>query len=183
LATRCRDRYNYEVIRVSIDDFHNPKSVRYRRGRDSPEGYWLDAFDYQKFRAYVLEPLGAGGSRFYRSRHHDLSTDLVLGHESSSNALPGSVVIVDGVFLHRQELIGAWNFSVFLDVSAEICRERMLIRDGIEMKLDATARYYGAHLLYFADCSPKEKATVLIENSSPQNPIVIKAPSLVDALY
>jgi len=33
------------VIRASVDDFHRPRADRYRRGRTSPQGYWLDSFD------------------------------------------------------------------------------------------------------------------------------------------
>lgn len=34
------------VVRVSADDFHHPREVRYRRGRTSPKGFWLDSYDY-----------------------------------------------------------------------------------------------------------------------------------------
>ena len=51
------------AARVSVDDFHNPREVRYRRGRTSPSGFWLDSFDYDRLREYVLAPLGPGGSR------------------------------------------------------------------------------------------------------------------------
>jgi uridine kinase len=44
------------VVRVSLDGFHRPRRVRYRRGRTSPEGCWLDSFDYAQFRAEVLDP-------------------------------------------------------------------------------------------------------------------------------
>jgi uridine kinase len=30
------------VVRVSLDDFHNVRAVRYRLGRDSPQGFWRD---------------------------------------------------------------------------------------------------------------------------------------------
>lgn len=29
-----------EVIRASVDSFHHPREIRYRRGRLSPEGYF-----------------------------------------------------------------------------------------------------------------------------------------------
>ena len=29
-----------QLIRASIDDFHRPRELRYRRGRDSPEGFY-----------------------------------------------------------------------------------------------------------------------------------------------
>src|SRR5438045_8514299 len=54
------------AIRASVDDFHRPAEERYIRGRLSPDGYYLDAFDYPAVRTALLLPLGHGGSR--RSR-------------------------------------------------------------------------------------------------------------------
>ena len=34
------------VIRASIDGFHNPGYIRYKRCKDSPEGYYYDSFNY-----------------------------------------------------------------------------------------------------------------------------------------
>lgn|ERR1019366_3001970 len=50
-----------KTIRVSIDDFHQPRNVRYRRGPLSPEGYLEDSFDYDAVGRLVLEPLAPGG--------------------------------------------------------------------------------------------------------------------------
>jgi uridine kinase len=33
------------VVRASVDDFHRPRGQRYRRGRSSPSGFWLDSLD------------------------------------------------------------------------------------------------------------------------------------------
>src|SRR3712207_6714848 len=46
------------VVRVSADDFHRPRALRHRRGRDSPEGSWLDSYDYPALRRRVLDPFG-----------------------------------------------------------------------------------------------------------------------------
>lgn len=56
LAETLRERHR-EVIRVSVDDFHHVRAIRYRRGRDSAEGFWLDSFNYSRLRADVLDPL------------------------------------------------------------------------------------------------------------------------------
>ena len=88
------------VLRISIDDFHHPREIRYKRGRTSSEGYWLDNFDYGRFRADVVAPLSVGGSRSYRARSHDLSSDAVLNEEPFRTASPQSIVIIDGVFVH-----------------------------------------------------------------------------------
>src|SRR5437763_3560056 len=45
LAAGLRGR-GREAIRASIDGFHRPRAARYRRGPDSPEGYYEDSFDY-----------------------------------------------------------------------------------------------------------------------------------------
>lgn len=34
------DAAGRRVIRASVDSFHNPRVVRYRRGRQSPEGFF-----------------------------------------------------------------------------------------------------------------------------------------------
>ncbi|MGZ6754483.1 MAG: uridine kinase, partial [Nocardioides sp.] len=41
-----------------------------------------------------------------------------------------AVVVVDGLFLHRDELVDAWDFSVFLEVPFDETARRMAVRDG-----------------------------------------------------
>ena len=162
------------VIRISVDDFHNVSAVRYRRGRSSPEGFWLDSFNYERLRADVLEPLGPGGSRRYRSLAHDLASDAVLT-PAPKVAPPGSVVVVDGLFLHRDELAGVWDFSIFLEVPFEVAAKRMATRDGTvpDPQHPSMRRYVEAQQLYFGQCAPHQRASVVIENT------VLDAPRLV----
>ena len=63
------------VIRASVDDFHNPRSLRYARGRYSPDGFYLDSYDYDSFRRLLLEPLSPGGSGRYVAKRFDLDND------------------------------------------------------------------------------------------------------------
>jgi uridine kinase len=44
------------VISTSVDHFHNPEKVRYAKGRDSAEGYYLDSFNYQAIKEMILDP-------------------------------------------------------------------------------------------------------------------------------
>jgi uridine kinase len=41
------------VSRVAADEFLRPREERYRRGRDSPEGYYADSFDHASLGAAV----------------------------------------------------------------------------------------------------------------------------------
>ncbi len=63
------------VIRASVDDFHNPRAIRYARGRHSPDGFFLDSYDYGSFRRLLLDPLGPEGSGRYMAKHFDHRAD------------------------------------------------------------------------------------------------------------
>ena len=114
------------AVRISLDDFHNVRAIRYRQGRESPEGFWQDSYNYQRFQRDVLEPFGPQGSGRYRPAAHDLLSDAVLKPEPRT-ATPGTVLVVDGLFLHRDEIAAAWDLSVFLDVPFGTTAKRMMI--------------------------------------------------------
>jgi len=59
-------RKSRQVIRASVDEFHNPRSVRYRLGRHSAEGYFRDSFNYLALETVLLDPLSPGATRRYR---------------------------------------------------------------------------------------------------------------------
>lgn len=164
------------VVRVSIDGFHQPRSIRYRRGRDSPEGFWLDSYDYSRFRADVLDPLGPGGSRRYRPAAHDVGTDAAL-HPEPRLAEPGSVLAVDGIFLNRAELADVWDVSVFLDVPFGVTALRMAERDGIAPDVDdpRTHRYVEGQRLYFAAADPKNRADLVVDNVDFHAPRIVRS--------
>lgn len=175
LASACRQMSSRSVIRISIDDFHNTRALRYRLGKQSPQGFWLDSYDYDRFRKFVLEPLSAGGSRRYKRRCHDLETDEVFDDEAFEEvAPPSSIVIVDGLFLHRPGLVGVWHMSVYLHAEAEVCAERMRVRDGFAPRLVPEDRYFGGVMLYLEACDPRAKATVVIDNSCIEKPVLLK---------
>ncbi|MCU7722642.1 uridine kinase [Actinoplanes sp. KI2] len=163
------------VVRVSLDDFHHVRAVRYRLGRDSPEGFWRDSYDYERFRSDVLDPFAAGGSRRYRPTAHDVATDEVL-RPRPRTAAPGTVLIVDGLFLQRDEIGAGWDLSVFLDVPFAVTASRMARRDGTnpDPEHPSMRRYVEAQRIYFAACSPQQRAGVLIDNRDFDAPRIVR---------
>jgi uridine kinase len=159
------------VIRASVDDFHRVRAERYRRGRSSWLGFWLDSFDYPRLRAELLDPLEPSGSGRYRVAVHDLASDERLDLPRMQ-APPAAVLVVDGLFLHRDELVGTWDLSVFLDVPFEITAARMAVRDGscADPAAPSLHRYVHAQRHYLASCQPRERATMVIDNSDPACP-------------
>ncbi len=64
LADTLAQQVARPALRVSIDDWHNPREVRLRRGDESPVGYYMDSFDYEASRVTfctrsVREPAGS----------------------------------------------------------------------------------------------------------------------------
>jgi uridine kinase len=163
------------VVRVSADDFHNVRAVRYRRGRDSPLGCWLDSYDYRRLRSDVIDPLGPGGSRRYRPVAHDLRSDELL-EPAVLTAPAGAVLILDGMFLHRDELAGCWELSVYLDVPIDVTVQRLANRDGSSPDPEhrSLRRYLLAHQLYTAACSPRDRADFVIDNSMIDSPAILR---------
>ncbi|GAB3544910.1 uridine kinase [Arthrobacter tumbae] len=167
------------VIRIGLDDFHNPRSVRYRRGRTSPEGFWLDSYDYERFREWVVEPLSLGGNGRIRTACHNVETDRRIS-PAEVEAPPDCVVIVDGMFLHRAELDGVWARSVFLDVPFAETARRMASRDGSPPDPDHSSlrRYVNGQRLYIAERDPARKAAFVVDNSDFHRPRLINADSV-----
>lgn len=180
LATEI-SRSGRPVVRASIDGFHNPRAVRYRRGRDSAEGYYFDSFNYPALLEHLLRPLGPGGSRNYRRAVFDYRSDsaVELPSEVVSDA---AVLLFDGVFLLRPELRNSWDFSIFLHVEFEVALARAKQRDtnlfGTPTAVEEhyRRRYFPGQRLYLERCRPESAASVLLNNNDPASPIILSGP-------
>lgn len=173
LADRVRSR---PVLVLHADDFFAPSEVRHARGRHSPEGFWLDAYDYAALTSWALEPLRADGDGRYRGSSFDRASGTTVQPQVRL-AAPDALVLVEGPFLHRDELAHFWDHSLYLDVPFEETERRMAARDGLTADAvhDLMRRYTGAQRLYFASARPWERASVVVDNSDPGRPRVIAA--------
>jgi uridine kinase len=169
------EAYDHGVVRVSIDGFHHPRVVRYRRGRSSPEGFFHDSFDLEAIRARLLAPLRAGGDRRIVRAVHDVTTDAAVDAPVEQVG-EDAVVVVDGLFLHRPELRSFWDLSVFLEVPFEVSVRRMATRDGSDPDPDADSnrRYVDGQRLYLASFDPRRHATVVVDNTDLAAPRLLR---------
>lgn len=173
-ATRARGR---ECLRVTMDGFHHPRATRYRQGRESPDGYYEDAYGLAALRRELLDPLGPSGSRRYRTAVIDLATDEPVDDQVRS-ADEQAIVVVDGSFLQRRELDGAWDLRVFLRASFPSARARGVARDADRLGSTAeaerifTTRYHAAQRRYLAEVEPERRADVVIEHTEPHRPTI-----------
>ncbi|GCD18977.1 hypothetical protein CTKZ_05390 [Cellulomonas algicola] len=163
------------VVRASVDGFHRARADRYARGRRSPEGFYRDSYDHDALHRELLAPFGPGGSRRYRTAVRDVATDRLLDAPLRT-APDDAVLVVDGIFLHRPELAGWWDVSVFLRVPFDVTFARMAARDGCPADPDdpVNARYRDGQLLYLAEVAPADRATVVVDNADPARPVLVR---------
>ena len=164
------------LIRATVDGFHNPKPVRYRLERSSPEGFYRDSFDYGTLKRVLLDPLSAGGAGRFRRSVFDVDADVAVD-SPEEQASPGSILLFDGIFLHRPELKSNWDFSVFLRV--EWTRNHRLRNrpDQGALSLDEARnhRYLEGQNIYFRECKPWDCASIVIDNDDLAAPFIVSS--------
>lgn len=163
------------VIRASIDGFHLPRAQRYQRGPTSPEGYYLDSFDNAALRDVLLLTLGPGGSCRYHRAIFDYHTDSpALAPEQK--APPNAILLMDGVFLLRPELVACWDYRIFVEIAFTTALERAIRRDvalfgsSEAVQVRYHERYIPGQRLYFESAHPQEHADAIVYNDDLDNP-------------
>src|ERR1700742_1230110 len=149
------------VIRATSESFHLPRAQRYRRGEFSPEANYHDSFDYDALCRVLLDPLGPDGDRRYQLAVYDLDTDTAVS-QPATTAPADAVLLLDGVFLLRPELIDRGDMSIFVSAPFEQILDRARIRDlallgsTAEVERRFRTRYIPAQKLYFAAARPAD---------------------------
>jgi uridine kinase len=165
-----------DVIRATIDDFLVHRAQRYRRGRYSAEGCYFDAHDRAALCRILLDPLGPGGDR--RFQHAVFDTDTPPPPPAST-APADAVLLFDGVFLLRPELIDRWDLRIFVSVPFEQTVDRARDRgtalagstaDTAEIERSWRNRYIPAQQLYFAIARPTDHADIIVYNDQLHRP-------------
>ena len=184
LATALRQRRR-DVVRLSMDGFLHPREHRYRQGRDSPVGYYRDAYDHERFAEAVLAPLGPGGAGQYVEAILDLADDTALQPEPRS-APPDTILVVDGTFLQSAALAGSWDETIFLDTDLAAAQQRGVRRDADAFgSAEAAARafesrYHAACRLYLDERDPMGRAGVVIDNTDVCRPVIRRISGATD---
>ena len=87
-----------------------------------------------------------------------------------------TLLLVDGIFLQRPELAGAWDAVVFVDVPFTVSVPRGNARFGERHDPDPEAepnrRYVGGQRLYLAEADPRGRATWVLDNTDLDAPVL-----------
>ncbi|MFC1402032.1 MULTISPECIES: cytidylate kinase family protein [Streptacidiphilus] len=172
VVLRAQDR---DVIRASIDDFLVPRAQRYRRGQYSAEGCYFDAHDHAALCRVLLDPLGPGGDRRFQTAVYDADTDTPSSLPATT-APADAVLLFDGVFLLRPELIDRWDLRIFVSVPFEQTIDRArhrgaaLASSTADIERSWRHRYIPSQQLYFTTAHPTDHADIIVYNDQLQRP-------------
>jgi uridine kinase len=178
LADELAQRVARPAVRASIDDWHNPREVRLRQGDESPLGYYNDSFDDDAVAVQLLNPFRAGASQVHCAQFDYRSDEPADVHIDVGS--PAAVLLLDGVFLLRPELLQFWDLSIYLHVPPTVTLARAVQRDAEllggpeQVRRRYEQRYLPGQALYAEAASPLETATIAIDNSNPTAPVVLR---------
>ena len=88
------------------------------------------------------------------------------------------MLVVDGTFLQRPELVDGWDVTVFLDTSEAVSERRGVRRDAERLGgADLASRLYAeryrpAFALYERLCQPRLIADAVVDNNDFEHPLI-----------
>lgn len=160
-----------DTARASMLDFHLPRATRHLHGRADVGDYYERSFDYDTLRRVLIDPFRMAGSAGFQTMAFDVKRDapVVSAWETGPADM---VLLIDGPFLLRKEIRGAWNFSVLLDVPLANAYARLAATQGRDPDPEAAsnARYVGGWRRYGEKEQPQYLASAVIDLDDQQRP-------------
>lgn len=167
------------VLLASVDDFHNPKAIRYSRGSDSAAGFYYDSFNYAQLQELLLEPFKK--LQPVQLEYFDCDADDLVAVKEV-DVFADTILLLEGIFLHRPELVDYWDYSIFLKVDFDVALQRNINRERDKHRIGNKntiiarykKRYQPGQQLYIKEANPEEQADVVIDNSDFTNPLIVR---------
>ena len=148
LADRLAAALPAPVTRLSVDDFLQPPAVRYRRGKESPEGFYRDSFDGEAFAAACA----AGGPTVVADGIFLLRPEL-----RSLWTFSVHLRVSEGEAVRRARV-----------------RDRDLFGTAAAGEHSYRITYLPGQALDRAEADPERCADVLVDNEDPAAPVVLR---------
>lgn len=163
---------NYPTQMIHLDDFHHPEAIRYS-GKDPAENYYQRSFNLDALINELLKPLRQKTEFSTKLSVLNLQTDKYdTENEYRFNA--NTTVILEGVFLLRDELMPYTDYAVFLKIPFEESIRRAKVRNPQAIIEKYETKYLPAQGKYLAEYPPGNHADMIIDNSNWEYPAIIK---------
>lgn len=170
-----------QPVVVRVDDFRVP--LDWAQG-DEAMLYYLRYFDLVSLARVIREFAGGIGELSIPS------FDGLAGKRGLPRRIPlgeRPVLILEGVFIRRIPVGPLAALHLYLDAPPEVARERLIRRDTgrgrpraeVEHRLDR--RYLPGQERYHAECGPRDRASVIIDNSDYAHPRLRRSAASAEA--
>jgi uridine kinase len=169
LSRRLAERLGRSGVRVApigVDPWQNPQTVRLV-SLDPGGHFYRHAIRFDDLFAHVVDPLVADRSLQLETRgirtDADIWEPLVYAHRDVE------VVLLEGIFLFRRDLVQRYDLRIWVDCSLETALRRALKRNSENRPADALRAeyeqvYHAAQRVHFALDAPRTAAHLLLDN-------------------
>ena len=151
LAKMLSDVYDCTVFHM--DDFFLRPEQRTKERYEEAGGN----VDRERFLSEVLIPLKNGEQIKYRK--FDCSSMTLTDEET---VIPKKLTVVEGAYSMHPELAEYYDLSVFLEISPELQRERILRRNGEKMAARFFNEWIPLEEKYFSLTDAKNRCDILV---------------------
>lgn len=166
LARLLKDELE-NVLLIHIDDHITERKRRYHTGRAEWFEYYQLQWDTAELKEQLFEKLRSGEkelSLLFYDKEKDCSSVKAL------SVMPGAIVLVEGVFLLREEWKAFYDYAIFLDCPRAVRNERVLKRDAYigdltERLKKYQNRYWKAEDYYLEKQKPLQSAHEIFHTS------------------
>jgi len=166
---------DFSVQLLHIDDFHNPKKIRYD-GINEIEAYYNNAFNYKQLLKEILIPLKND------EEINKTITCLELDKDKYCKEIEyiidrNDIVIIEGVLLFREPILNYIDIKIFLDIGYDEVIKRAEIRDvpkyGGEFLKKYINKYIPIQKKYIKEYKPKIISDFVVDNTNFNRPVLI----------
>jgi HAD superfamily hydrolase (TIGR01549 family) len=163
--------HDYKIQMVHLDDFHNPRAVRYS-GENPAENYYDLSFNLDSLLNDLLRPLREHSEYTVSLPVLNLETDA-YDREKEYRFDRETIVIMEGVFLFRKELAPHIDYTIYLDIAYEESLARGQARNTSDISAKYASKYHAAQKKYLAEYPPEKQADIILDNSNWDYPSII----------
>lgn len=167
--TLCQkfEENHYHTILLHIDDFIHVRNVRYNSDYPDWQCYYDLQWRFDYFRD-VINEIKSSKKDYMDIELYDKDNDTYC--EQRIAIRDNTIVIVEGIFLQRNEYNNIFDYMIYIDIPEEVRLERVLKRDtyiGDEQQIieKYENRYFPAEHRYVEECQPQEKADYVIREN------------------
>lgn len=166
------DAQGFGVQVIHVDDFQNPKEVRYA-SEDQIDNYFNRSWNLKQLVDELLSPIHAGEKVMKSLTLLDIATDEFTTKRNYEIGYD-TIILLEGVFLFRPELVDFLDYKIFIHVSFEEAKRRIILRDSSDIARKIDTKYHPTQRKYLHDYKPEENANMVIDNTDWNNPRILK---------